>query len=99
MFLFWYLLFAFITIGIFYLFTKTMIHSYHSWSKKSHKPLKFTRWQWLLILILAFCPVVNFMSFLFVIPIWFESEWSPEIKEKFSKSTFKKFLNYLNEEV
>lgn len=99
MFWFWYLLFVIITIGLFYLMSKIMVHSYHSWSNKSNKPLKFTRWQWLLILIVAFCPIVNFMSFLFMVPIWFENELSPEFKEDFSKSKFKKFLNYLNEEV
>jgi len=98
MFLFFYILGFLITIGMFLMCTKLMVYdSYISY--KNNKPVKYKRWQWIIIILCALTPILNLCMIIFLFPIYFEYRFKEEVKEKFNKTLFKRFLNYLNEEV
>ena len=97
MFLFFYIIGFIITFGIFILTTQ-ILESY-SYITKKPKPVRYKRWQWVLIILLSITPVVNWLGWIFTLPIWFDNEIKESSKEKFNKTIFKKFINYLNEEV
>ena len=98
MFLFFYILGFLITIGMFLMCTKLMIHDSYI-SSKNNKPVKYKRWQWIIIVLCALTPVLNCCMIMFLFPVYFEYRFKSEVKEKFNKTLFKRFLNYLNEEV
>lgn len=96
MFLFFYILGFLITIGMFLMCTKLMVHDTYF---NNNKPVKYKRWQWIIIILCALTPILNLCMIIFLFPIYFEYRFKEEVKEKFNKTLFKRFLNYLNEEV
>ena len=100
MLLFLYILGVFLSFFTFLIASKIMVYDGYDYKKcKERKPLKFRRWQWLLIIIASLIPILNYCLCIMIFPICSDYKVSDQAKEKFNKSLIRRLVDFMNEEV